>query len=160
MDPPDLAIDTSIDVVVTPERVAILSLSAFNTLFGDIGIAFETVPAHLADLSKALKSNLPLTDESLAAIGRRCGRRVIDARRLSHIASARSGALAALTSAELKRLLERRGLDGAFKKGKLHLTDETVSEFLDAIEGRLFDDDVTGEQRRADSYSPRKAGSR
>lgn len=160
MDPPDLAIDTSIDVVVTPDRVAILSLASFNTLFGDIGIAFEAVPGHLGDVAKALKSNLPLTDESLAAIGRRCGRRVIDARRLSHIASQRPGALAALKSDELTRLLERRGLVGAVENGKLHLTDEMVSDFLDAIEGRLFDDDVTGEQRRADSYSPRKTGSR
>jgi len=44
----------------------------------------------------------------------------------------------------------------AIQKGEISLTDGNVSDFLDLVEGRLFNDDLTGEGRRADAYSPRK----
>lgn len=61
-----------------------------------------------------------------------------------------------LKLAEIEALLQKRGLEQAIKDGELRLTDDNVSDFLDVVEGRLFNDDVTGEERRADSYSPRK----
>lgn len=155
MDPPDLAIDDTIDLVVTPDRIAIISLSAFNTLFGDVGVAFKKVPEHTQAIAEALAKSIPLTAESIEAVGGRCGRRVIDAKRLNHIATERSVALASLTKQELTDLLSKRGLKGLVKGGSLHVTNEFASEFLDVIEGRLFEDDVTSEQRRADSYSLR-----
>jgi hypothetical protein len=47
-------------------------------------------------------------------------------------------------------------LEDAIHKGEISLTDDNVSDFLDLVEGRLFSDDLTGEERRADSYSPRR----
>ncbi len=156
VDPPDLTIDDEVDLVVAADRCAILSPAAFTTLFGDVGIAFEQVPANVTTMTEALKGVLPLSSGSVAALTTRCGRRVSDARRLHHIVTERRGALGGLTSEELSAVLERRGLDAAVQKGEIDLTDDNVSDFLDLVEGRLFNDDLTGEERRADAYSPRK----
>ncbi len=153
---PDLAIDDEIDVVVTPRRIAILSLSTFNTLFGDVGVAFRQVPGNVRVVADALANTLPLTDASLRALLERCGRRVIDAKRLNHIASERAEALAGLDKKRVTDILRQRGLTALVKKGKLEVDEDSASEFLDAVEGRLFSDDVTGEERRADAYSPRR----
>jgi len=156
VDPPDLAIDDDIDLVVAADRCAVLSPAAFTTLFGDVGVAFEQVSANVKAISDALKGVLPLGRGTLAALNARCGRRVSDAKRLHHIVTERRGALKKLTSAELRSLLKLRGLDGAIRRGEVSLTDDNVSDFLDLVEGRLFSDDLTGEERRADSYSSRK----
>lgn len=155
INPPDLTIDDDIDLVVAADRCAVLSPAAFTTIFGDVGVAFEQVPSNIEAISDALKRVLPLGAGTLAALNARCGRRVGDAKRLHHIISQRKGALKSLKPDDLKSLLKLRGLDGSVKNGELTLTDDNVSDFLDLVEGRLFNDDVTGEERRADSYSPR-----
>jgi hypothetical protein len=157
MDPPDIAIDDAIDLVVTPEKIAILAVGAFNTLFGDVKVVFQQVPSNANAVRDALASSLPLSQSSQRVLVERCGRRVIDAKRLNHIATERLDALAALEKGRLREILKQRGLAGAIRKGGLEINDETVSDFLDAIEGRLFSDDVTGEDRRADAYSPRRS---
>ncbi len=156
MEPPDIAIDDDIDVVVTPERIAILSLNTFNTLFGDVGVAFQAVSENAKVVADALAETLPLTDASLKVLRERCGRRIIDAKRLNHIASQRAPALAGLDKKRLTAILSERGVSAVVKKGQLEIDEDSASEFLDAIEGRLFSDDVTGEERRADAYSPRR----
>lgn len=156
IDPPDLAIDADIDLVVATDRCAVLSPTAFTTLFGDVGVAFEQVPSNVTAMSDALKDVLPLGLRTLAALNDRCSRRVSDAKRLHHIVTERKEALKSLDPTEMKALLGRRGLDGAVQKGELSLIDDNISDFLDLVEGRLFNDDVTGEERRADSYSPRR----
>lgn len=155
--PPDLAIDEEVDVVVSPNRCAVLTPGAFESIFGDVGIVFQQVPTNVETISTALKATMPLTDESTKALTARCGRRVIDAKRLNHIATERKEALARMTQNHMRKLLKERNLDGALRKGRLRLTEENVSEFLDLVEGRLFSDDVTGEERRADAYSPRQS---
>lgn len=155
VEPPDLAIDDYVDLVVAADRCAVLSPDAFTTLFGDVGIAFQQVPANVEAVSEAIKGVLPLGAASLTALSARCGRRVIDAKRLHHIVTEREEALSTLKAAELETLLKKRGLEGSLQQGEIILTDDTVSDFLDLVEGRLFNDDLTGEERRADSYSPR-----
>jgi hypothetical protein len=154
--PPDLAIDEDIDLVVAGDGCAVLSASAFTTLFGDVGIAFQQVPANIAAISTALRDTIPLRGDSIDALRQRCGRRVSDAKRLHHIATERADALRGLTTEELESLLRARALDSAIQDNELRLDPDTVSEFLDLVEGRLFNDDLTGEERRADSYSPRR----
>jgi len=156
MDPPDLSIDDEIDVVVTPSSIALLSVAAFNTLFGDVGVAFTQVPANTKVLADALAKCIPLSATSSKVLLDRCGRRLVDAKRLNHIAGERASALEGLGKAGLVKILGDRGLKRIVKQGRLEIDTETASEFLDAIEGRLFNDDVTGEERRADAYSPRR----
>jgi hypothetical protein len=156
VDPPDLAIDSDIDVVVAPDRCAVLTPSAFTTLFGDVRIPFQQVPNNIEVMAKAFEGTLPLSETSLAALGERCGTRVIDAKRLHHIVTQREDALKGLGKDRMKDLLKERGLEDVLKPDGLQLTTETVTDFLDLVEGRLFDDDVTGEERRADAYSPRR----
>jgi hypothetical protein len=156
IEPPDLAIGDDIDLVVAADRCAVLSPTAFTTLFGDVGVAFEQVPSNVTAMSDALKDVIPLGPRTLVALNDRCGRRVSDAKRLHHIVTERKEALKGLNPSEMKTLLRRRGLDGAVQKGELSLIDDNISDFLDLVEGRLFNDDVTGEERRADSYSPRR----
>lgn len=156
VDPPDLAIDDDIDLVVAADRCAILSPGAFTTLFGDVGVAFEQVPTNVTAMSRALSKVIPLAAQTVDALKERCGRRVSDARRLHHIVTERKAALKDLSPDDMKSLLKTRGLDGAIKKGELCLDQVRISDFLDLVEGRLFNDDLTGEARRADSYSPWK----
>lgn len=155
IDPPDLAIDEDIDLVVAADRCAVISPTAFTTLFGDVGVAFQQVPANVAAMSAAFKQVIPLSLETVSALAARCGRRISDAKRLHHIVTERQGVLGGLTAKEMKALLSRRHLLGAVQNGQLTLAEDKISDFLDLVEGRLFDDDVTGEERRADSYSPR-----
>lgn len=159
VDPPDLAIDDQIDLVVAEDRCAVMAPEAFTTLFGDVGIAFQRVPENISAISGALDAVIPLTTDSETALAARCGRRISDARRLHHIVTQRLADLKALTPKDMRALLERRGLKACIQKGKLEIGDAVVSEFLDLIEGRLFADDVTGEERRADAYSPRRTSS-
>jgi hypothetical protein len=154
--PPDLAIDDQIDLVVASDRCAVLRPSAFATLFGDVGIAFQQVTPNVTTMTKAFKKSMPLADASLEQLTDRCGRRVTDAKRLHHIATERRSALKALTKNQIVDLLDKRGLGDAIIDGALVLTKENVSEFLDIIEGRLYNDDVTRKERRADAYSPRQ----
>lgn len=156
MDPPDISIDDDIDIVVTPTKLAMMSVAAFNTLLGDVGVAFGQVPANAKVLVDALSHCIPMTPASAEVLRARCGRRVIDAKRLNHIASERATALEVLGKGGLTKILDERGLKRIVKRGKLEIDAESASEFLDAIEGRLFSDDVTGEERRADAYSPRR----
>ena len=155
MQPPDLAIDGDIDIVVAPDRCAVLTLGAFTTLFGDVGIAFQQVPANVASMTEAFQNSFPLTDDSVRALQGRCGRRMTDAKRLHHIVSRRRDALEGLSKKDMKTLLKTRGLESSLVGDELSLDKDTVSDFLDLVEGRLFSDDVTGEERRADAYSPR-----
>lgn len=157
IEPPDLAIDDKVDIVIAPDRCAVMALGAFTTLFGDVGIAFQQVPKNVDFMTATFKKTFPLTDASIKALQDRCGRRVIDAKRLHHIVTERRKALAGVSKAKLRALLKERGLESSLNKSnQLVLDAEAVSEFLDLVEGRLFNDDVTGEERRADAYSPRK----
>lgn len=156
IDPPDLAIDDDIDLVIAADRCAVLAPTAFTTLFGDVGIAFQQVPANVAAMSDALKNVLPLAEGSPTALQNRCSRRVNDAKRLHRIVTERKVVLKNLATEEIQDLVRKRGLNDAVKQGELILTDDNVSDFLDLIEGRLYSDDVTGQERRADAYSPRK----
>lgn len=156
VEPPDLMIYEDIDVVVAADRCAVLSSAAFATLFGDVGIAFKQVPANVETIARILRGVLPIGEETIVALQDRCERRISDAKRLQHIVSEREGALKRLKRKELESLIQKRGLGNVVKSGQLLLTTEKVSDFLDLIEGRLFSDDVTREERRADSYSPRK----
>lgn len=111
----------------------------------------------LTSLSTTLEQVLPLGADSIDVLSDRCGRRVSDAKRLNHIVSERAAALGSLTRDDIEELLERRGISTVIQDDKIRLTKETASDFLDLVEGRLFNDDVTGEERRADAYSPRTA---
>lgn len=155
LDPPDLAIDEEVDILITEQRCAVLASAAFNTLFGDVKVAFEHVSQNAGLVAEALKGALPLTSGSVDGLRERCGRRLIDARRLDHIVSERHDALQAMTRSQIEGLLEKRGLGHTIKEGSLDLQDFEVSEFLDVVEGRLFTDDVTQEEKRADAYRPR-----
>lgn len=154
MEAPDLAIDSDVDLVLTTERCAILDLSAFRTVFGDVRVAFESVPANTGALQTALEAVIPLSEDALEALQGRCGRRLTDARRLQRLVEEKSDDIAALTPDALKSLLERRGVD-VLQDGSIELDDEDAATFLDLLDGRFFDDDITSAPRRADAYSSR-----
>lgn len=155
LEPPDLAIDDAIDMVITEQRCAVLSSGAFDKLFGDVKVAFQHVPENAKTVADALKGTLPLSPGSLDRLRERCGRRLTDARRLDHIVRERQDALEAMTRSQITGLLAKRGLAHTVNEGALDLQEDEVSEFLDVVEGRLFTDDLTQEEKRADAYSPR-----
>lgn len=154
IDAPDLAIDEDVDIILTPEHCAILDLGAFRTVFGDVGVAFESVPANTTAIGTALDGVIPLGDSSLEALQKRCGRRLTDARRLHRLIEEKQSDIAALTPDTLAGLLERRSLD-VIEDDAIQLDDATAADFLDLLDGRFFDDDITGAARRADAFSLR-----
>lgn len=151
---PDLAIDEGVDLVLTTGGCAILNVAAFENIFGDVRVAFENLPANTTEIQKALDGVVPLSEASLKALRARCDRRLTDAKRLHRLVEEKSGAIAALSSEDLEALLERHDLD-VLKDGELTLDDSSAGAFLDLLDGRFFNDDITGAARRADAFSPR-----
>lgn len=159
LDRPDLSIDGEVDVVVASDRCAVLSSTAFRRIFGDVGVAFQDVPENLKIMSDTMRDLLPITSGTFRRMRERCEHRLIDARRLDYIVNVRRSALENIGREGMIELLQRRGLEDSVQGERLDLASARVSEFLDVVEGRLYEDDVTGEERRADAYSPRKRGS-
>jgi hypothetical protein len=151
---PDLMIDDEVDIVLTTERGAILDLGAFRTIFGDVRVAFESVPANTAAIQQALDRVIPLGEDAVEALQARCGRRLTDARRLHRLIEEKAADIESLTPVALEDLLVRRGLD-VLRDGQIELDDEAAADFLDLLDGRFFDDDITSAPRRADAFSPR-----
>ena len=154
MQHPDIVIDERVDMVVDPEDVAIISEKSMQVLFRDVEIVMQGVDANAADALTTVGTCIAITTESLDALRLVCGRGPRNAKRLHdlvhfrlpHLDLDQSGFLAAL---------KQRQLDQLVPNGRLHLTESDVPDFLDFIEGRLFDDDHSPETRRADRYSTR-----
>lgn len=154
VEPPDLAIDEGIDLVLTTGRCAILNVAAFESIFGDVRVAFGNLPANMTAIERALGDVVPLGETSLEALQERCARRITDAKRLHRLVEEKGDAIASLSSVDLQALLDRHDLE-VLDDGELALDDASAGALLDLLDGRFFNDDITGAARRADAFSPR-----
>ncbi len=153
---PDFALEASIDFVVHAGTVAILRPTPFRNLFTDVDVALTSVPAYVADTRAALAATAPLTTSSAAALQAVVSRRVTYASRLKRLAERLSETP---VTAESIRAAAARHLDDPSvvidDSGRLTFDEEHVSDLLDLLEGRLFEDDFSGQRRRADRFSTR-----
>jgi hypothetical protein len=153
---PNVALTDRIDLVVGQKRVAILNLSAFTNLLADIRIAFEAVPEDLSATCAALATKIPMTPSAEASLRAESLRLPTLARRL-HALPTRL-AVVELNKQKLRRSMKRHGDDPSLlldANGMFSFKPEQVGLFLDVVEGRYFEDDLTGERRRADRFRRR-----
>ena len=156
IDTPDLILSDSTDFVIHEGWRGILKPTSFRLLFADIDIALRDVPKYVATIKLALATSVPLTDAAAVALEAVVSRRPSFAARLRRL----SGRLGQVPiSVESARAAAMRHLDDPDlllnAEGRLEFGENEVAVVLDLLEGRLFEDDFSGERRRADRYSTR-----
>lgn len=154
---PDLVLDDWIDIVIHNDIVAVRAPEAFKVLMADVGVVLQDVPEYVDSVSSALLETVPLSPASQDALRRVAGRRTSLASRL-HVLQERIHALD-LDAKNIRAAAERHVDDVSLildENDNFVFDDSSVPVFLDLVEGRLFEDDFTGERRRADRFSRRK----
>jgi hypothetical protein len=157
VDRPEVALRDGSDIVIAPNRLAIIRPSAFNLLLGDVGIAFKAVPSNLKVLEAVLQTKIALTPEAAQAVRTEASRRVSYARRLRALPS-RIELIANLDETTVRANLLRHDVKPSLlldDQGRWSFDVEHVGVFLDVIEGRYFEDELSGDKRRADRFSTR-----
>lgn len=156
IDTPDLVLSDSTDFVVHEGLAGILRPTPFRMLFADIDVALQDVPNYVAASKQALANSVPLTDAAAAALQTVVSRRTSYAARLRRL----SERLAQVPlTMDLVRAAAAQHLDNPDllfnSAGEFEFGEDEVAVVLDLLEGRLFEDDFSGEHRRADRYSTR-----
>lgn len=151
---PALALDAGADMIITTQEIAVIGVSAFDHLFSDIRALLNDVPKNVRALDDALMM-MPFGTGTSEALEKVCASRPSFARRLQNL-SARSD-LDLFTPEAFREALEHHGIppDDFLTDGKLVVDETRVRAFLDIAEGRWYEADVTGERRRAGSWSRR-----
>jgi hypothetical protein len=153
---PDFALKEGADLVVGAEGTAILSPYSFDTLLGDVGVWTDQVKKDLATARTLLADSISLTSGAAEALQAEASRTRANAKRLRFLLD-RLKAIS-LEAASLRSSLVRHGVDPDLlldANGQFSFRREGVPLFFDAVEGRYFEDDLSGERRRADRYSTR-----
>ena len=147
--------DFRFDVIIAPDEIAILSVTAFNSVFADVEIAQLHVEEHVKTVTDGLAVTLAKSSrERLLSV---CGDKKSFANRLRRLAHANH--LDKVTKAALAQALERHGMPAErLGKAKIRLgNNEDVGVFFDLVEGLYYEADFTDEPRRSDRFSVRKA---
>lgn len=154
---PDLVLDESVGFVIHGRQVAITQPPAFTDLLADVGIALRDVPTNVDRIATTLDPVAPLGEDSRHALRTLAGARTSLAGRL-HRLQRRLGTLALDTDQVLAATQRHMNDPSKIIDGEGTFTFNDLSgvhTFLDLAEGRLFEDDFTGERRRADRWSTR-----
>lgn len=153
---PDFALDGFVDFVFHAGTVGILRPTPFRNLFADVDVALSGVPTYIANARAALASTAPITDSSAAALQSVVSRRVTFASRLRRLADRL--AEVPITADAMLAAAARHIDDPSLvidSSGQLEFDEDHVGVVLDLLEGRLFEDDFSGQHRRADRFSSR-----
>jgi len=153
---PDLILSDTVDFVFAGARVGILRPVPFRNLLADTQMAVVNVPQYVNSVAGALASTLPITASAQSTLRTVATKRVSYARRLQQL-EARLASLSItrpqVEAACLAHLGDKDALLDA--QGQLTFDEANVALALDLLEGRLFEDDFSGEPRRADRWSRR-----
>ena len=146
-------LDLSFDLVIAPDEIAILAVSAFNSVFADIEVAKLLVPEHAQAIADGLA--LSVTGDSQEAIRRACEESTVLANRVRRLAHA--GYLGKVDLAAIHGALDRHGIARQrLGQRRLKLAGrEDVEVLFDLLEGLYYEADFTGEARRAIRFSVR-----
>lgn len=151
---PDFVLDDKIDLIVGPDEVAIFSNTVVQVLFRDVGVVMGSVNGNVDRIAKAHHQHMPLSIEGTEAL-RHYGRKgPRNAKRLQDLVQYRLTELKSDPAAVIEDLCNHQ-LDHLVMNGELVLTDDSIPQYLDYLEGRLFHDDHTHSPRRADRFSKR-----
>jgi Domain of unknown function (DUF4868) len=153
-DDPIFNFDFDFDVIVAPDEIAILRMTAFERVFSDLDVLGAGVPDDISSLAADL--GVEFSSTAADALTAACQQRATLARRLKRVA--RAAHLKNVTRRSLRDALARHGLSrDLFGRGQeLEIPDdEHAGVLLDMLEDLYYEGDFSGEHRRADRYSPR-----
>lgn len=151
---PDLVIDDKIDLIVGPDEVAIFSERVVQVLFRDVRLVMGSVDGNIDRISEKHHQRLPLSIGGREALRRYGNKGPRNARRLDDLAQYRITELKDDPAAVMQDLANHK-LDYLIVDGEIVLTTESIPQYLDYLEGRLYHDDHTNAPRRADRFSRR-----
>jgi hypothetical protein len=158
---PDFMLYPDVDLIIGPTAIAAFRRSALDQLLSDVRLVLQDVPANVGAVQSSLASKVPLTPAARHALEEYCSTRPSLAARLRTL-PARIEQID-LTPDLLRKVLERHGEDSSLlvnMAGEFDFTGEQVRAFLDVAESRWFEDEFSGELRRADRYSIRRPSRR
>ncbi len=153
---PDFVLDTDVDLVVHGSTLYMLNENSARTLLNDAGLARTGIADNLMAIKDILGGSSSITAEASAAFVAVASRKINVARRLAQIPAFFDGLT--IDAMKLRLAAEQRFsepdaiLDSA---GVICVAEDGVESALDLIEGRLYRDDVSGQERRADRLSRR-----
>lgn len=153
---PDMALFSTIDIVITPDHILALDQPAFQHLFSDIGLLLQDVPERVIEISDELAKAIPMTPTATAALLTRSKTRVSYASRLRQLVPRLQAG--EFTPQKVREAITKHEEDPQTlltDDDQFEFTEDKVGSFLDLLEGRWFEDDFSGERRRADRYSKR-----
>ena len=155
---PEVILDGDTHAILAPAEIAILNVTQFQFLVGDIGLVQEYAAGQVQVISQSFQSRgVPLNAATAAALTARAKDSVQLAKRLD----AFNERILVLDVSKITngRGFTQQGLkkaDFVNGKGEIQCDDDRVIELLDALEGRYFDDGFSDEHRRADRFRPRR----
>jgi hypothetical protein len=119
-------------------------------------VPFDQVKSDAATAGKLLADSISLTSGATDALLAEASRTRANAKRLRFLLD-RLKAIT-LEAGSLRSSLARHGIDPGLllnENGQFSFGQESVPLFFDAVEGRYFEDDLSGERRLADLFSTR-----
>ena len=144
-------------MVIGQTTLAVLSPSAFKTLFSDVEIILTALPSTVVEIRRQLETTLPLTDNAARAFVEGARTRISLARRV-HGHQSRLQTVQ-ITPEKVRESISSHGLDPTIllsSKNSFAFEPDDVERFRDVVEGRYFEDEHTGEYRRAERFSRRQ----
>lgn len=153
---PDLLLEPDCDVVLTKDFVAGFNSYYIRSLFTDVRIMMMHVNSCVDRIREKLISSVPLGNTAYTSLIELAEKQVSIASRLYQLEERMPEIN--LTADQVRRLLTSHKFDPSSILGEnefFNFDQKGVKIFLDLVEGRYFEDDWTGELRRADRYSKR-----
>lgn len=155
VDEPDLMLYDTVDFVIHDGHAGILKPTPFRTLFADVHVALAEVPNYVDAVRTSLTQVTPMSDASAAALLSVVSSRTSFAARLRRLSIRMLEVTVTRESIELAAARHLDDPSALLVEGEVVFDATNVPVFLDLLEGRLFEDDFTGERRRADRWSTR-----
>jgi hypothetical protein len=153
---PALVLEPNVDVILTSTILAGFGATAIKNLFTDVHLVMRDVPVYVENIAEALGGTMPFSTAAKEALLAHVGRKVSVAARLYRLQE-RIPSLD-LKPDRVREILIGHGIDPdrlVGRDGDFSFDETGASDFLDVVEGRFFEDDFTGEPRRADRFSTR-----
>ena len=155
---PEVILESDTHAILAPAEIAILNVTQFQFLVGDIGLVQEYASAQVEVISQSFQSRgVPLNAATAAALAAKAKGSVQLAKRLDAFNER-------ILILDVSRISNGNGFthqglkkaDFVNSKGEIQCDNDRVVELLDALEGRYFDDGFSDEHRRADRFRKRR----
>jgi hypothetical protein len=154
---PEVILEGDTHAILAPGEIAILNVTQFQFLVGDIRLVEEYAAAQVEAISQSFQGRgVRLSASTATALATKAKSSVQLAKRLDSFNER-------ILVLDVSRITNGKGFtqqglkkaDFVNSQGEIQCKDDRVVELLDALEGRYFDDGFTDEHRRADRFRKR-----